>query len=316
MNVQLESKPCPFGCDENDTILLNGHDLLRGLPGNFNIVQCNKCQLLRTNPRPTPETIGLYYPDDYGPYKSTQVPNIKNKSNIFTSQLKSFIKMFFNFKTRVIPKLKIGNMLEIGCASGVYLNEMATKGWDVSGIEFSPKAAEYSRSLGYSVHTGSLESAPEPKNKFDLIVGWMVLEHLHDPLNCLNKLNKWANHNSTLVLSIPNASSFEFKLFKDKWHALHLPNHLFHYTPMSIKKLLNKTGWELEKIHYQRNIGSFLYSLGYVLEEKGYVLLGNKIKVISRYQDFLFYPISCILSLFKKSGYMTIWAKKSNKNAN
>ena len=75
----------------------------------------------------------------------------------------------------------------------------------MEGIEFSPKAAAVARALGYPVHAGSLETAPAPVEPFDLIVGWMVLEHLHDPVLALKKLNAWMKPGGWLVLSIPNA---------------------------------------------------------------------------------------------------------------
>ena len=80
---------------------------------------------------------------------------------------------------------------------------MAAQGWHVEGIEFSEKAAQAASRLGYKVHTGSLESAPAPAHPIDLIVGWMVLEHLHDPIGCLKKLNEWASQDAWLVLSVP-----------------------------------------------------------------------------------------------------------------
>ena len=52
------------------------------------------------------------------------------------------------------------------------------QGWEVEGIEFPETASEVASSLGYKVHRGPLETAPEPEQKYDLVVAWMVLEHL------------------------------------------------------------------------------------------------------------------------------------------
>ena len=72
-SIQMEDVPCPFGCPQNDEVVLTGHDLLHNLPGEFTVVKCRSCGLMRTNPRPTQETISFYYPDRYGSYLGTRV---------------------------------------------------------------------------------------------------------------------------------------------------------------------------------------------------------------------------------------------------
>jgi len=71
--VMLENVTCPLGCSKSDEVILTGCDLLHDLPGEFTVVKCRTCGLMRTNPRPTSDTIGFYYPDNYGPYLGTQV---------------------------------------------------------------------------------------------------------------------------------------------------------------------------------------------------------------------------------------------------
>ena len=63
----------------------------------------------------------------------------------------------------------------------------------------------------------------------------MVFEHLQHPVQCLKKLRSWVNPVCLLVLSVPDAGSWEFKLFKDAWYSLSLPMHLFHYTASTLR---------------------------------------------------------------------------------
>src|SRR3546814_20558991 len=62
----------------------------------------------------------------------------------------------------------------------------------------------------------------DPETPFDVVVGWMVLEHLHEPLAALKKLRRWVRQDGWLVLSVPDAGGLELKLFRDRWYALHL----------------------------------------------------------------------------------------------
>jgi len=310
-SIQFEDCSCPLCCPMSDEIVLSGRDLLRDLPGEFRIVKCRTCGLMRTNPRPTPDTIEFYYPPDYGPYLGTQVRQTKSISGI-KRLLKPLIRRIFNFNTMKLPSLIPGRMLEIGCASGAFLHQMACEGWQVQGIEFSENAAQAAAQLGYRVHAGSLEAAPSPAEPFDLIVGWMVLEHLHDPISGLQKLREWAQPGAWLALSVPNAASKSFWFFKNRWYDLHLPNHLYHFTPKTVKAVLEASGWTLEKIHHQRVLSNLIASTGYVLRDKGYVKLGQKLinfpGRVGRWNYFL-YPLAWLFSLFGQTGRMTVWAR-------
>ncbi|EFK08069.1 methionine biosynthesis protein MetW [delta proteobacterium NaphS2] len=320
-SVQLEDVPCPLCNDRNDKIILRGHDLLYGLPGEFTIVQCLDCGLMRTNPRPTMETMGFYYPDDYGPYISTIITdqNKRHKSGGVLDTLKKIIKPIYRkivqFNTTCLPTMAPGRMLEPGCASGSFLHQMAQKGWDVYGIEYSEKAASAARQAGYNVHIGPLETAPDYHEPFDLIVGWMVLEHLQNPIRSLRKLRAWAWSDTWLVLSVPNAGSIEFSMFKHNWYALHLPAHLYHFTPETITKVLAQGGWRVERIFHQRSLSNLVASFGYVLQDWGFNNLGRKLsdfpEKAGRYSHLGLYPFAWLLSQFGQTGRMTVWARKT-----
>jgi 2-polyprenyl-3-methyl-5-hydroxy-6-metoxy-1,4-benzoquinol methylase len=205
-------------------------------------------------------------------------------------------------------------MLEVGCASGAFMHKMACQGWQVEGIEYSEQAAKAVAQLGYLVHAGPLETAPSPKEPFELIVGWMVLEHLHDPIGGLRKLREWSKHGAWLVLSVPNAASLEFRLFKENLYALHLPNHLYHFTPETLGRVLQAGGWTIEKVHHQRVLSNLIASVGYVLRNKGYVKLGNKLIAFPQKGgrwSYVLYPLGWLLSVFGQTGRMTVWARLS-----
>lgn len=313
-SVQLENVPCPLDCPENDEVVLTGHDELHAMPGEFTVVKCLTCGLMRTNPRPTPESIGRYYPDNYGPYSGTQVePQHSNRTSGIKNFLRPLVRRVFDTKSEALPALRPGRLLEIGCASGSFLHKMAARGWQVEGIEFSEKAAKAARALGYPVHNGPLENAPAPIRSFDLIVGWMVLEHLHNPVGSLKKLHEWANPGAWLALSVPNAQALEFKFFRDKWYALHLPNHLYHFTLRNLVKVLDAGGWTLEKVHHQRSPNNLIASTAYLVESKGWHRLGSWLRnhlAGGGKWFYMLFPVGWMLSVFGQTGRVTIWARK------
>lgn len=319
--TSLEHAPCPTGCAPNDAEVLVGQDLLHGVPGEFTVVRCQTCGLMRTNPRPTPATIGAFYPPDYGPYLGSRISQPGNKQRGPVRRLLSFLarniwvpihNRVFDSKATATPPLAAGNMLEVGCAAGGYLQQMANLGWTVCGVEFSAEAAQQAIEHGFDVQVGQLETLSLPRGEYDLIACWMVLEHLHDPVGGLRKLRDSATDDAWLALSVPNARSREFSRFGKYWYALQLPTHLYHFTPESISSVLKQGGWDVKKICHQRTLGNLVASLGYALQARGYSRLAAG---LIKFPDqpgvwrYLLHPIACLFAMLGQTGRMTVWAK-------
>ena len=313
----LEAADCPLGCPRADEKLLIGRDRLYGLPGEFPVVRCRSCGLIRTDPRPTADSMAFYYPDEYVPHRDTQwhTSDLRARPR-WRRAASALLARLTNTNAERLPRLPPGRMLEIGCASGAFLHRMAKQGWEVEGIEFSQNAGQKARGLGYPVHIGQLETAPEPRKPYDLIVGWMVLEHLHEPVLALRKLRDWTKPGGCLVVSVPNAGCYELSLFKDAWYSLHLPNHLWHPTSRTLARVLDRGGWRLERTFYQRDLGNVVGSLGYVLKDRG--MLVSLGEWMARFPErggrlYLFlHPFAYLLSLLRQTGRMTVWARRTD----
>lgn len=303
--VELEEVGCPNGCAEGDRFLLSAGDRLHGLPGTFDIWQCRGCELQRTNPRPTADTIGYYYPANYGPYENGS-GYIGAKSFIL-----NFLKNILGFDTRRLPDIVIGHMLEVGCSSGGYMEYASEQGWQVEGIEFSPMAADVAREKGFFVEVGSIEGIEKEHAQYDVIVAWMVLEHLHDPILALSKFRNWVAENGYLVISVPDVNAITRKIFAECSYDLHLPNHLFHFNAKTIKSTLRGAGWEVQKIVWQKSCSSLLGSLQYWADERRYVALSRIVAWlrVGAVAKPIRASMGLILGLSRQSGRMEIWAQ-------
>ena len=302
-----------MGCPESDLFLFSGRDRIHHREGEFSVVRCRTCGLIRTNRRPTADTIGYYYPDSYGPYRGTEIHSDPINGKILSGFIR-VLKKVIQLNVNRIPDLPVGRMLEIGCASGAYLQKMKQLGWEVAGIEPSAYASQQASRHGHAIFNGPVESAPDPPKPYDLIVGWMVLEHLHDPVNALKKMHQWSAPSARLVLSVPNAGALEFKLFKSRWYALHLPAHLFHFTPQTVERLLKISGWRVQRILHQRSLSNLVASIGYWLQDRK--VFQRAASSMIRFPEakpaiqMLLYPLSLIFGAFGQTGRMTIWARK------
>ena len=130
------------------------------------------------------------------------------------------------------------------------LDTLRDLGWKVIGSERTPQAALYAHHvLGLPVFVGGLETI-HPGPHFDLIFLFQVLEHLDDPLSVVQQLSQLLSPNGKLIISVPNFSSWQSKIGRDKWFHLDVPRHLRHYSLPSLQALLNQVSMEIEVINY------------------------------------------------------------------
>ena len=309
--VVLENVPCAMGCDAGSIEVARGRDRVHGGPGEFVVVRCSACGLLRTSPRPSPETIGLYYPTDYGPYEGARdAPRIS-----WLDRLRAGLR--WDGTRDLLPRIPRGAALEVGCASGNFLQKLQRHGWRARGVEPSPEAAERARRRGFDVFTGPLETAPDPTEPLDLIVGSHVFEHLYDPLPCFRRLRSWSKPGAYLTCAVPNADGYLFRRFLGAWYDLDLPRHLFHFTPATLTSMLSKTGWKVVKIRGQRTLNGLAGSLGYSLRDAtaGRSRLGDallRFPETSSPLKALSVPLSFLLQALGQTGRMVIWARASS----
>jgi len=254
--------------------------------------------------------MGAYYLPEYGPYLGTRVTA---QTDAPRSLWRRAARRLFPFNAERLPPLAPGRMLEVGCASGAFMHRMAARGWEVEGIEFSAEAAAAARPLGHPVHAGPLETAPSPAAPYDLVVAWMTLEHLHDPVLGLRKLRGWTRRDGWLVASVPNAGALEFRVFKDAWYALHLPNHLYHFTPKTVDRVLGRAGWRVERIFHQRLLGNLVASIGYRMQDRGCPPRLTRPLVDfpekARLGHLVLLPLAGVLGGLGQTGRMTVWAR-------
>jgi predicted SAM-dependent methyltransferase len=151
-----------------------------------------------------------------------------------------------------------------------------------------------------------------PTEPYDLIVGWMVLEHLHNPIHALQKLWHWTRPGGWLVLSVPDAGALEFKVFKDAWYALHLPNHLYHYTLETLNLILEQSGWKIERVFWHSNPNNLLQSLRYRCQDRGWKRTADYLLDIveGRRLRYVHLLLGRVLGMLRASGRMTIWARR------
>jgi SAM-dependent methyltransferase len=77
-----------------------------------------------------------------------------------------------------------------------------------------------------------------------------VLEHLPDPRVYLAAAHRLLRPDGRLVIHVPNASSWQFRLLGARWSGLDVPRHLFDYRDRDVERLLTGAGFEVVRRGY------------------------------------------------------------------
>jgi hypothetical protein len=76
---------------------------------------------------------------------------------------------------------------------------------------------------------------------------WHSLEHMADPLELLTTLHKMLAPGGVLIVSVPDASGPQARLFGSNWFHLDVPRHVRHFTAQSLELLYSKAGFDRER---------------------------------------------------------------------
>lgn len=301
----MEIVNCNFcGADDSHLFLIN-RDRLLNKDDLFSLVQCNQCDLIYLNPRPSAQEIKAFYPDSYGVYTSDQTnPVLRWLKELLWSQDRALLNKYISDQARI---------LEVGCGSGEYLAYMRDKaGWEVQGIEISPFIVEKAKQdYNLKVHLGTLTQTQLPEQAFDAVIMKYVLEHVHDPLESVTKISQILKPGGIFYFIIPDPDSWELKLFGKYWNGLDTPRHLFLFPRNTIEATLRKCGLVPVSTSYTVIPNDLILSLRFMLEDKG---APEALTRFVRWDNLLLIglisPISFILGKIGKSGAMRMIAQK------
>ncbi len=244
MKIEIETRACPLCGQANHTQFLQAPDRFNPEGGySFRIAQCTDCGFVYLNPRPIAETIGQFYQDEaYQPFLST----LGERS--LWDRLYEFVRSHaLRGKRNKIERLqKTGRLLDVGCGTGEFLDEMQRHGWQVAGMEKDEEAAQFAgKNYGLAVQTRLLQECEFDKASFDVITFWHVLEHVYDPIETLNTAKSLLKPDGLILIAMPNIHSFDARFYGQHWVALDTPRHLLHFTPDSVAKLCDVIGLRL-----------------------------------------------------------------------
>lgn len=207
----------------------------------FTFVACQACAHVYLNPQPTTGALPQMYPHNYGTFSSkfrggtNLLALIKNAVNL---------KRFRSVAGRLEPGMRI---VDVGCGNGELLRALAAERADLElwGLDwhFPPETRRDLEAAGIRLVEGTLEAALLPKNYFDCVLMYQLIEHLWEPGEGLRKLVASLRPGGIIAVETPDTDGYDRAWFsRGTWGGYYIPRHLNLYNFERLAALLQRNG--------------------------------------------------------------------------
>lgn len=199
----------------------------------FKVVRCNHCGLAFVNPRPTLNSIDVFYPREF--YQARAMSQ--------TTRVR------YEKEAMYLEEFEPGKVLDIGCAGGEFLKIMREKGWKVYGTDYSNRGKN---TYNLDIRYGQLDAIQYPSNYFDVITAWGVFEHLHDPMKYFKEVSRILKVGGSFIFLVTNIDS----LMSRYGYGEDIPRHLYFFSEKVLGRYANEVNLSLVNVDHSYDIYS------------------------------------------------------------
>jgi 2-polyprenyl-3-methyl-5-hydroxy-6-metoxy-1,4-benzoquinol methylase len=236
------------------------------LKNDYQVVHCPVCGVEFLSPQLDDIALDKLYSESY--YAAWGIKG--DAENETTRQMK---KATFQLRLNTIRRFLVGpapgastgaKILDVGCATGYFLEVAQKEGFDPYGIEFSEYSARIAKKKfgEKNIFKGTLEQliptdqsgfADHPgfaEHSFRVIAMSDLIEHVRIPAETLSKAKSLLTDDGVIMIMTPDTGTLSNKVMGRKWTHYKL-EHFFYFNRRSMKTLAAKCG--LQVAYFERS---------------------------------------------------------------
>lgn len=220
------------------------------------VVRCRACGLQLTNPQPADAELAAIYGPDY-----VLAPDGSAAHAHIVASKRATADHYLDLLAAAGAKSG-GRLLELGCGAGNFLRQAQARGFDVTGVEYSPFACQRARdTLGgrCRILQGEIDVLAAEAAAYDVVVLCDVIEHVRAPAATLAHVHRLLRPGGLVFIVTPSTDSWSAKIMGARWMELK-PEHLFYFSRATMARQLAQAGFGDVALHR----GTKLLSLDYV----------------------------------------------------
>jgi SAM-dependent methyltransferase len=160
------------------------------------LVRCAECGLVYRNPVERPTELDAAYTDSSPTTERMRVLHDTQRAS-YSAQAQRLWQVFG----------RKGSGLEVGSYVGAFLAAARERGWQFAGVDVNACANAFTRSLGFHVYDGTLESMPDDR-KVDVVAIWNCLDQLPDPMATVRAARNRLAPGGMIAVRVPNGACY------------------------------------------------------------------------------------------------------------
>lgn len=235
----------------------------RWVKDGFDIVACSSCGLLFRRELPAASELKEIYGPDY--FTRPQGGRWEHGYSDYGED-EEIRRLAARKRLALLPSRQgSGRLLDVGCASGFFLDEARAAGWTVEGVDVAPAMIAVARErFDLDARAADFQAVEPSTPGLDCVTMWDYIEHSRDPAADLRKAFTSLRPGGILALSTGDAGAAFARLSGSRWHLLTPHHHNFFFTRSHLTRMLNNTGFEAVEARYLPRCAT-LRSLSYKL---------------------------------------------------
>jgi hypothetical protein len=212
------------------------------------LVRCRECGLVYRNPVERATEMAEIYEDE-GPEESVLRALHDTQRPAYDAQAARLTEVFG----------RRGSGIEVGSYVGGFLAAARDAGWQFSGVDVNARTNTFTRSLGFQVEDGTIESL-DAERRVDVVAIWNCLDQLADPAAAVRAAGGHHGSGGLLAVRVPNGACYAafrpllrspLATIARQWLAqnnlLGFP-YRYGFTPTALGRLVERNGMRVEHV--------------------------------------------------------------------
>lgn len=235
------NRSCPVCSNSEGTVLKKVRFYLPDncpLPSEYDVVSCTKCGFTYADSAATQSEYNNYY-SSFNNYSEA----VKTKKNYY-DEISPLYRDFVGFVNGIDQINSESDMIDIGCGGGNLLYLLKQSGYkNISGLDPSKGSIDNLKSQGIPGYVGNIfDAAPEElKNRFDVVISTMVIEHIFDLNKYIDNLNSLVKEGGLIIVNCPAVETYPDHLWPVANYFNH--EHINYFSSISADNLFGKHGY-------------------------------------------------------------------------
>lgn len=260
---------CPVCRGEGSSVVYRRH--VRSILLRF--VKCSGCGLVYQSPRLTREALDKYFSS------STFINDGKSGEESLENQLGYFDYFAWDASYRKTARYRLeriariknapARLLEIGSATGSFLEEARKAGYAVRGVDVSRTFAEMARkTYGLEIDIGFIEEFPLAEESYDVVCAFGGVSCWGDPVKGFGNIRRALRRDGILVMNHPDIESRVPRLLGNRYPEF---NHasLTIFSNRTMRHCLSRVGFRAVLVETERQSASLGRVVTYLKSRAG-----------------------------------------------